>query len=76
MSKPHKRHHQEILVKKRAQIKKELGKFQTNSTVPEMGFDRRRVKPLSLRRRGQLMMRSFLKMEQSRRERKESTVER
>ena len=49
MSKPHKRHHQEILVKKRAQIKKELGKFQTNTTIPEMGFDRHCVKPLSLR---------------------------
>ena len=53
-----------------------LGKFQTNSTALEMGFDRRRVKPLSLRWRDQLMVRSFLKMERSRRERKESTVER
>ena len=51
-------------------------KFQTNSTVSKMGFDRRHVKLLSLLRRGQLTMSSFLKMERSRRERKESTVER
>ena len=35
--------------KSEAQIKKNLGKFQTNTTIPEMGFDRHCVKPLSLR---------------------------